>query len=78
VIEKTYTIIEYLRKEGNSSTQMYFDRIVSYSIEIISQKIQAENQKLEQTENAGEKLAISKEIEELERLYTIYGQLSQE
>ena len=57
---------------------MYFDRIVSYSIEIISQKIQAENQKLEQTENAGEKLAISKEIEELERLYTIYGQLSQE
>jgi aminopeptidase N len=78
VIEKTYTIIEYLRKEGNSSTKMYFDRIVSYSIEIISQKIQAENQKLEQPENAGEKLAISKEIEELERLYTIYGQLSQE
>ena len=78
VIEKTYTIIEYLRKEGNSSTQMYFSRIVEYTMDIISQKIEAENQKLEQTESASEKQVISKEIEELERLYTIYGQMAQE
>jgi aminopeptidase N len=78
VIEKTYTIIEYLRKEGNSSTQMYFSRIVEYTMDIISQKIEAENQKLEQTESASEKQAISKEIEELERLYTIYSQMAQE
>jgi hypothetical protein len=78
VIEKTYTIIEYLRKEGNSSTQMYFSRIVEYTMDIISQKIEAENKKLEQTESASEKQAISKEIEELERLYTIYGQMVQE
>jgi aminopeptidase N len=78
VLEKTYTIIEYLRKEGNSSTQMYFSRIVEYTLDIISQKIEAENQKLEQTESASEKQVISKEIEELERLYTIYGQMAQE
>jgi len=78
VIEKTYTIIEYLRKEGNSSTQMYFSRIVDYTMDIISQKVEAENQKLEQTESASEKQAISKEIEELERLYTIYSQMVQE
>jgi hypothetical protein len=33
---------------------------------------------LEQTESASEKQVISKEIEELERLYTIYGQMAQE
>jgi hypothetical protein len=47
-------------------------------LDIISQKIEAENQKLEQTESASEKQVISKEIEELERLYTIYGQMAQE
>lgn len=78
VIEKSYTIIEYLRKEGNSSTQMYFSRIVDYIMDIILQKIEVENQKLEQTESASEKQVISKEIEELERLYTIYSQMVQE
>jgi aminopeptidase N len=78
VVEKTYTILEYLRKEGNSSTQLYFDRIVEYIVGIISQKIEDENLKLEKTESASEKQAISKEIEELERLATIYGQMMQE
>jgi aminopeptidase N len=78
VVEKTYTILEYLRKEGNSSTQLYFDRIVEYIVGIISQKIEDENLKLEKTESASEKQAISKEIEELERLSTIYGQMMQE
>jgi aminopeptidase N len=78
VIEKTYTIIEYLRKEGNSTTQMYFGRIVEYTMDIISQKIEAEKKKLEQAESGVDKQSISKEIEALERLYTIYEQMSQE
>jgi len=78
VIEKTYTIIEYLRKEGNSSTQMYFSRIVEYTMDIISQKIEAENQKLEEAESGIDKQEISSEIENLERLYNIYSQMVQE
>jgi hypothetical protein len=57
---------------------LYFDRIVEYIVGIISQKIEDENLKLEKTESASEKQAISKEIEELERLATIYGQMMQE
>lgn len=78
VIEKSYTIFDYLKKEGNSMTQMYYGQIVLYISNILTQKIKAEMQKLEQTENALEKQAINTEIESLERLITVYDQLNQE
>ncbi len=78
VIEKSYTIFDYLKKEGNSMTQMYYGQIVLYISNILTQKIEAEMQKLEQTENALEKQAINTEIESLERLITVYDQLNQE
>jgi aminopeptidase N len=78
VIEKSYTIFDYLKKEGNSMTQMYYGQIIQYISNIIAQKIEAEMQKLEQTENAIEKQTINTEIQSLERLITVYEQLNQE
>jgi len=78
VIEKTYTILDYLKKEGNSMTQMYFGQIVQYISNILAQKIEAEMQKMEQTESAAEKAIINTEIESLERLIAVYEQLNQE
>ncbi len=78
VIEKTYTILDYLKKEGNSMTQMYFGQIVLYISNILTQKIEAEMQKMEQAESAAEKQTINSEIESLERLVTVYEQLNQE
>jgi hypothetical protein len=59
-------------------TQMYYGQIVQYISNILTQKIEAEMQKLEQTENDIEKQTINTEIESLERLITVYDQLNQE
>jgi hypothetical protein len=79
VIEKSYTIFDYLKKEGNSMTQMYYGQIIQYISNILAQKIETEMQKLEQAEiDPIEKQKINTEIEALERLVTVYEQLNKE
>jgi aminopeptidase N len=65
VIEKSYTIFDYLKREGNSITKTYFGQIAEYIFNIISQKMENE------TENLEEKA-------ELERLLKVYEQLIEE
>jgi len=78
VIEKSYTIFDFLKREGNSMTKMYFGQIATYMSNIIMSKIEKENENMEQTSDAKEKQEIGAEIAELERLLTVYDQLIQE
>jgi aminopeptidase N len=75
VIEKSYTIFDYLKREGNSMTQLYYGQIINYIVNIIATKTEAETQKLDSAENESEKERINSEIRELERLTSVYEQL---